>query len=51
MLPFLAPGGVYVIEDVYADPELIIKKLPTKYKYKHFRTGPLVDDVLIVIKT
>ena len=50
LLPYLAPDGIYIIEDVYAKPNEIITKLPSKYTYSYFRTGPLVDDLLIVIK-
>jgi hypothetical protein len=50
LLPFLSPNGIYVIEDVYADPDDIIRRLPRNYKYSHVRTGKLKDDVLIVIK-
>lgn len=56
LLPFLAPDGLYFIEDVIRgangddDPEQIIGHLPKGFKAKRYRTGNGVDDVLILIR-
>lgn len=49
LVPFLAPRGIYIIEDV-AHPEEVTPHLNAKYEVIDFRLNLLSDDRIIVIK-